>query len=228
MLIAGINVNIYLEGSMRNILKDIQIRKELIRYKLFKNNYKFSQKELIEKDGKKYLGDICVQDDESNQCVNEGDTFINVGYKLSGALPKVLSNLFPYEFYFRGFKLSSVESFFQGIKFRNRKTQKLVFSYSGVNAYRIKVAQDYDWKANQTIYFMGKGYERNSQAYKDLVDELYVSLLQNPLYINALKNVGDKYILHSMGVTDPRETVFTRYEFEKQLNCLKEYCIKYK
>ena len=33
----------------------------------------------------------------------------------------------------------------------------------------------------------------------------------------------NKYILHAMGGTTKEETVFTRYEFEKQLNCLKDF-----
>ena len=75
---------------------------------------------------------------------------------------------------------------------------------------------------------MGKPYKRDSEDYEHLVNELYVSLLQNPLYVDALKNVGEKYILYAMGEVEKSETVFTRYEFEKQLNCIKAYCILYK
>ena len=59
--------------------------------------------------------------------------------------------------------------------------------------------------------------------YEDFIDELYVSAIQNPLYRNVLKNVGDKYILHALGETNKNETVFTRYEFEYELNALKAY-----
>lgn len=75
---------------------------------------------------------------------------------------------------------------------------------------------------------MGKPYKRDSEDYEHLVNELYISLLQNPLYVDALKNVGEKYILYAMGEVEKSETVFTRYEFEKQLNCIKAYCILYK
>jgi hypothetical protein len=124
--------------------------------------------------------------------------------------------------------LNSIESFFQGIKFKNKKAQKEVFKLSGLDSNNIKAAQDYDWKKEQIIYFMGKPYLRNSKNYETLIDELYVSLLQNPLFVDALKNVGGRYILHAMGEVDKTKTVFTRYEFEKELNCLKEYCILYK
>ncbi len=151
-----------------------------------------------------------------------------MGYKLHDSLPKVLSNLFPYEFYFRGYKLHSIESFFQGIKFKNKKAQREVFKLSGLDSNNIKSAQDYNWKDDGKIFFMGIPYLRDSDDYELLVDELYISLLQNPLYVDSLKKVGDKYILHAMGEVNKTETVFTRFEFEKELNCLKEYCIKYK
>ena len=103
-----------------------------------------------------------------------------------------------------------------------------VFKLSGLDSNNIKSAQDYNWKDDGKIFFMGIPYLRDSDDYELLVDELYISLLQNPLYVDSLKKVGDKYILHAMGEVNKTETVFTRFEFEKELNCLKEYCIKYK
>ena len=59
--------------------------------------------------------------------------------------------------------------------------------------------------------------------YEDFIDELYISAIQNPLYRNVLKNVGSKYILHAMGEISKDETVFSRFEFEYELNALKAY-----
>ena len=100
--------------------------------------------------------------------------------------------------------------------------QNLVLKYSGVNAYHIKVVSEYNWKQEGIVYWQGNPINRFSKEYEDLVDELYISAIQNPLYRSALKKF-DKYILHEMGNTDKTETVFTRYEFEKQLNCLKDF-----
>ena len=55
-----------------------------------------------------------------------------------------------------------------------------------------------------------------------MVDELYISAIQNPLYRNILKTT-DRYIIHTIGAEAKEETVFTRYEFELQLNCLKDF-----
>ena len=61
--------------------------------------------------------------------------------------------------------------------------------------------------------------KEDGEEYDNLVDELYISAIQNPLYRNVLKNVS-KPIIHSIGKTEKKDTVFTRYEFEFMLNCL--------
>lgn len=213
---------------MKNLFRDIKIKRELKRFKKFKDNYLFIPKEIIKKNDALFCDDICIKENEESEYIGECEKFVNVGYKLHGALPKLLSNLFPYTFYFKGYKLHSAESFFQGIKFKNKKAQMQVFKLSGLDSNNIKAAQDYSWKNNLEIYFMGKPFKRTGKEYEDLVDELYVSLMQNSLFVDALKNVKDKYILHAIGETKTNETVFTRYEFEKELNCLKDYCLLYK
>ena len=209
---------------MRNIFKDLKIKRELKKFQEFKKNFVFEFKNLEEKtDGSIFCDGICVREGKDGEWLGETDTFINVGYKIHGAMPKVLSNLFPYSFYFKGFKLSSIESAFQGFKIKNKKTQRYLFKYHGLDSNNIKKAFDYNWRESKIVYFQGKAIDRNSKAYENFIDELYVSAIQNPLYRNVLKNVGNKYILHAMGEISKDETVFTRYEFEYELNALKEY-----
>ena len=98
-----------------------------------------------------------------------------------------------------------------------------MFGYHSLNSNNIKAASDYNWKESRIVYFQGKAIDRNSKNYEDFIDELYVSAIQNPLYRNVLKNVGDKYILHAIGVESKTDTVFSRFEFEYQLNLLKAY-----
>lgn len=196
----------------KNIQKEIQLFQE------FKKDYVFIQKEIKDINGKAYCDDFPLEDEENNT-VPFSDTWINVGYKLKNSLSKALSNLFPYEFDFKGQHLHSIESFFQGIKFPDDKIQKYVFSYYGLDAVHIQIASDYDWKKTGDIYWQGQKIKRNSIEYDNLVDEVYISALQNPLYRQALGKV-DRYILHSIGKDSKTETVFTRYEFEKELNCL--------
>lgn len=200
------------------------MEEELIAFKKFKENYKFEQKVLKEEDGVLYCEGIALVNDEGRE-LGETDKWINVGYKLKGAYAKVLSNLFHYEFEFRGKKLHSIESFFQGIKFKDKNIQDLIFEYSGMDSNCIKVASDYDWTENGIVYWQGEPIKRDSEEYDNIVDELYISAIQNPLYRGVLKNCN-KDIIHSMGAENKSETVFTRYEFEKQLNCLKDFLRK--
>lgn len=197
------------------------IEEELKEFKKFKCAYEFNQKEIIEIDGIEYCDEMPLLDEEGKN-IGECEKWINVGYKYSGDYAKLLSNLFPYDFEFRGKKLKSIESFFQGIKFPNENMQNLVFEYSGLDSNHIKSCSSYDWKDTGIVYWDGNPIDRYSEEYDNLVDEVYISAIQNQLYRNVLKNCN-KPIIHTMGKKEKSETVFTRYEFEKQLNCLKDF-----
>ena len=197
------------------------LEKELEEFKKFKKDFKYEVKEVEEKDGVEvYEGESLI--DENGKEKGEGENWINVGYKHSGPYAKVLSNLFPYEFVFKGKKLNSIESFFQGIKFKDKKIQNYIFSYYGTQAVHIKAASNYNWKETGIIYWQGKEIKRDSIEYDLLIDELYISAVQNPIYRAVLCNC-DKHIIHSIGENEKKETTFTRYEFEFQLNCLKDF-----
>ena len=200
------------------------IQEELQEFKKFKENYQFEQKEIEEVDGEQYCEGYPLMDEEGKM-IGNCEKWINVGYKHKDSYAKVLSNLFPYEFEFRGKKLSSIESFFQGIKFKDIDMQNCVLSYSGLDSNRVKVCSGYDWKVTGKIYWQGQEIDRYSKEYDDLVDEMYIAAIQNPLYRNVLK-ICEVDIIHTMGAKEKSETVFTRYEFEKQLNCLKEFLKK--
>lgn len=199
----------------------MDLKKELEEFQEFKKNYVFISKPIVEIDGKQYCdGEPLI--DEDGKEIGDCEKWINVGYKNKGPYAKVLSNLFPYEFEFKGKKLRSIESFFQGIKFKDVEMQNLVFNYSGLDSNNIKVCSGYDWKETGIIFWQGKEINRFSKEYNNLVDELYISAIQNPLYRNLLKSI-DRDIIHTMGGETKEETVFTRYEFELQLNCLKDF-----
>ena len=197
------------------------IRQELLSFREFKKNYPFVPKEIQHINDTAYCDGFPLEDQEHN-LLPCSDTWINVGYKFKSPLSRLLSNLFPYEFDFRGQRLQSLESFFQGIKFPDARAQKYVFAYHGLNAYFIKSASDYDWRKTGYIYWQGQKIDRYSKEYDDLVDEVYISALQNPLYCRVLKK-ADRYLLHSIGKEDKAQTVLTRHEFERELNCLSAF-----
>ncbi len=197
------------------------MKNELEQFLKFKKTYNFVPKQIIEKDGIKYCDGEQLTDEDGKE-LGESANWVNVGYNIKSNYSKTLSNLFPYTFNFRGKELKSIEGFFQGIKFKDIKMQNMILEYSGVNAVYIKIASDYDWKEEGNIYWQGQAINRFSEEYDNLIDELYISAIQNPLYRNVLKKC-DKYILHEIGALNKEDSVFTRYEFEKQLNCLKDF-----
>ena len=209
---------------MRNIFKDIKIWRELKRFEKFKEKYNFIQKKIEENSNGKLMFDgIVLRESKEAETVSEGETFVNVSFKSGNSLSKILSNLFPYKFYFIGHQVDSIEAVIQSLKFNDKKSQKKAIKYSGIVSNNIKFASNYDWKKSQKFSFFGLKMQRNSEKYAKFIDKLYISAIQNPLYRNALLNVGDKYILHSIGNENPEETLLTRYEFEKEMNCLKEF-----
>ena len=194
---------------------------ELKKFKEFKEKYKYEMKNVEEIDGKEYYDGEPLIDEEGKE-IGDCEKWINVGYKHSGPYAKVLSNLFPYEFEFRGKKLTCIEAFFQGIKFKDITMQNMVFEYTALNSNYVKVCSGYDWKETGIVYWQGEEINRYSEEFDDLVDEMYISAIQNPLYRNVLKDC-ERNIIHTMGGKEKSDTVFTRYEFEKQLNCLKDF-----
>ena len=200
---------------------DSKIKEELEAFKEFKKKYIFKQKEIIKIGDDLFCDEELVQK-EGEKPIGKSTKWINAGYNLSGTYSKVLSNLFHYEFVFRGKNLRSIEGFFQGIKFKDVEMQNMVLEYSGIESNCIKVAAERDWKEAGIIYWQGKEIKRDSIEYDEMVDELYISAIQNPLYRNILKKI-DKPIIHSIGEENKENTVFTRYEFEYMLNALVEF-----
>ena len=197
------------------------VENELREFENFKKSYIFQQKEIVRIDEKEFCDGMPLLDEDGKN-IGDCEKWINVGYKYSGDYAKLLSNLFPYKFEFRGKELRSIESFFQGIKFPDINMQNLVFEYGGLDSNHIKSCSNYNWKDTGIIYWQGKAIDRYSTEYDELIDEVYISAIQNPLYRSVLKNCS-RDIIHTMGEIEKNETVFTRFEFEKQLNCLKDF-----
>lgn len=198
---------------------------ELQKFKAFKQKFAWQQLPIEEIDGALYCTGYPLYDAEG-KLIGESEKWINIGIMTKSPLSRILSNLYPYDFEFRGFALKSLEGFFQGVKFKNPETQKYVFAYNGFNAYCLKAASDYRWQDEGNVYWQGILIKRDSAEYADIVDELYVSAAQNPLFRQALKN-ADRPLIHTIGKTDKTETVLTRAEYEFEINCLSAFLKEY-
>ena len=196
-------------------------KEDLREFGNFFDGFDFEENVLRQKEGGLFFGDECVVTSDG-EAVAEGNGFVNVGYKLKSPYSKLLSNLFPYSFDFMGKRACSIEAVLQSLKFRDANAQDLVLHYFGTDANNIKFACDSDWQIEKMLFWQGAPMSRFSLEYRDFILTLYVSAIQNPLYRNALKNVG-KTLIHTIGEVDPAKTVLSRSEFEKILNALRAY-----
>ena len=191
-------------------------------YTAFRDGFNFNQEPVEEIGGCKYFRGVLVEDEEKKY--SGGEDFINIGYNFKNSTARVLSNLYPMKFKFRGKWVASIEGVLQGIKYPNKKHQNLVLEYSGFDAYHTRASNEANfWGNDGKLYWQGKAMDRHSKEYQDFLDELYISASKNPIYSNTLLGTGDKYLLHHFGQTDPHITVLTRFEYEQRLNSLREY-----
>jgi len=195
---------------------------KITEYSKYRENFKLDYEEINTVENKMYFKNCLVEDE--NKKYSEGEGFINIGYHLKNHLSRVLSNLYPIKFKFRGKMVNSIEGVLQGIKYKDKKIQNLILNYSGVDAYHTRAANTKNpWYENQTLYWQGKPIDRDSNDYQLFLDELYFSASKNPIYRQSLLATENLYLLHHIGFKDPNQTVLTRYEYELRLNSLREY-----
>ena len=63
---------------------------------------------------------------DENGTVWQTEDFINIGYNSKNSLSKILSNLYPYEFKFKGKKVASIEGVLQSLKYKDKKIQNKI------------------------------------------------------------------------------------------------------
>ncbi|MEK9151308.1 MAG: hypothetical protein AAB547_01610 [Patescibacteria group bacterium] len=129
----------------------------------------------------------------------------------------ILSNFSAHPFVFDGVECAGAEGPIQSFKFDDPEMQKEICGLSGREAKARGQERNEIWKKDQKLWWNGKKYDRHSQEYQDLLDRLFDALLENPDFQAALLSTGDEELTHSIGVSDPRETVFTEHEFCSRL-----------
>lgn len=131
-----------------------------------------------------------------------------------------LSNFAPHPFKIDGIQCNSMEGFLQSLKFKDEEMQKAVCLLVGKAAkFRGK---NKNWQKTQTLYWKGQEIKRDSQEYQDLLDRAYEALSQNTGFQKALLATKDAVLTHSIGRTNPNETVLTRTEFCSRLMKIRE------
>ena len=143
---------------------------------------------------------------------------MDIGSK-NGYPQSALSNFAPHPFVVehKGFKLecNSMEGFLQCLKFKNPEMQKYVATLVGYEAK--KKGKEKNWQVTQILWWNGEQIDRNGDEYQELLDVAYNCLFQNDKFKNALKATNDATLTHSIGKSDPHETVLTKSEFCSRL-----------
>ena len=128
----------------------------------------------------------------------------------------LLSNLYPRTFTVRGVQCGSMEGLLQSLKIIRRGRQIEVCAMSGFNAWQ--AGKGLKWWETQTLWWDGEPLDRHSDKYQELLDEAYECLFrQNQEAQNALLETGDVKLDHTIGRSNPGETILTKREFLNRL-----------
>lgn len=137
----------------------------------------------------------------------------------------ILSNLHKKPFLMNGCVFQSIEGFLQGLRVENENEQKRIFMLCGVPA---KVSGKNHSIKNQTLYWLGKPFNRHSDFYKELCTKAFnCCFAQNPKFQKALYDSRNFELVHTIGKNDPNITILTNDEFLGQLIRLRTDYIKY-
>ena len=140
---------------------------------------------------------------------------MDVGSK-RGYPASALSNFSPHPFEIDGVYCASMEGFLQSTKFKNPDMQAEVCKLVGFAAK--KRGSKKNWQRNQILHWNGVDIPRKSDEYQELLDRAYQAMFDhNESFRKALKASGEANLTHSMGRSNPRETVLTEREFCRRL-----------
>ena len=78
------------------------------------------------------------------------------------------------------------------------------------------------WWQDQTLYWQGVSYKRESQEYQDLLDRAYDELSKNESFQRALLATGNATLTHTIGKRKETETILTAREFCSRLTAIRQ------
>jgi hypothetical protein len=155
--------------------------------------------------------------------------FVDISYFSKNSVSCALSNLFPYEFTFKGCQAKSVEGVLQSLKHGNPEVQHIIYGYAGKDAYHTRAASfENDWRNEYYLHCGNKLIDRFDIEYQNLLNEIYIAVSSNPLFASTLRYTGDRVLLHSKGVSEPDETILTPREYIDRLTIIRSSLLNLK
>lgn len=132
-----------------------------------------------------------------------------------------LSNFTSRFFVFDYIGCAGIESVLQALKEPDPYKQAFLCALPSREAKRVGTKLT-GWKVTQELHWKGVAYPRHSRKYLCLITLIYdAAFAQDPSFKEDLLRVGTKDIYHSLGKSDPRETVLTEVELIYQLHRLR-------
>lgn len=138
----------------------------------------------------------------------------------SGWPSSALSNFAPHPFTIDGVECASMEGFLQSLKFKDPAMQVEVCKLVG-KAAKFK-GKKKKWWREQTLFWQGAEFKRDSQEYQDLLDRAFDALSENTSFKKALLATKSATLTHSIGKSKQQETVLTKQEFCSRLTKIRE------
>ena len=133
-----------------------------------------------------------------------------------------LSNFAAHKFTIDGITCASMEGFLQSLKIEDVAEQQRVCALVGESAQ--KAGRHYDWATSGTLWWRGAPIDRLSDAYQALLDRAYEALFaQSDMFRAALAATGDRRIAHTIGKSDPCDTILTTEEYCTRLEQLRAH-----
>ncbi len=132
-----------------------------------------------------------------------------------------LSNLGAKPFVMDGVECACLEGFLQALKTPDRERQVEICAMNGPHAKC--VGAKIIWQDKQTLYWCGRAYGRHTQEYQELISRAYQACYdQCEEFRRLLAQTGNAILEHSIGKTDPTQTILTIDEFVGRLERLRE------
>ena len=128
-----------------------------------------------------------------------------------------LSNFTKRTFVFDDIPCRSIEGVLQSMKFETPCEQRIVCGLWGLQA---KLAGDLkaDWKTTKALHWNGCDYPREGEEYQALLTRLYTEVYrQDPQFRKDIKKSAKYRLVHSIGKSNPQDTVLTEKEFIDRL-----------
>ncbi|MFZ5424876.1 MAG: hypothetical protein ACOZAO_03670 [Patescibacteria group bacterium] len=128
-----------------------------------------------------------------------------------------LSNFAPHPFTFDGIECASMEGLLQAFKSDKIHIQREICKLVGRKAKNRGKNRNKRWKSQQKLWWNGKEFDRHGPEYQQLLDRAFEALAENEGFKRALLATGNAVLKHTIGKSDPRDTVLTKREFVSRL-----------